>query len=97
MVLIIVGFTLYIVYDRQEAKLDAALPFIRLLPDLVTIDEKRSWDLMGTVREVFSSHIGGALAGTHVISRAVQVIDLFFVLSSYILIVCRYNTNLSRY
>ena len=94
MVLITVGFTLCIVYDRQEAGLNALLPCIKLPPDLVTIDEKRSWDLMGTVRDVFSRHIGGALTRRDIVSCAVQVMTYSFVL----LIACRFTANLfSRY
>jgi len=82
-VLIIVGLSLCVVCDRQEANLNALLPFIKLPPNLVTIDERRDWDLMEMVREVFSSHIGGALAGTHVVNRAVQVLTCSLWLTLY--------------
>ena len=48
----------------------------------MTIDERIEWDLMEAVREVFSSHIGGALAGSNVVSRAVQVLSLSLVRAS---------------
>jgi len=73
-VLIIVGLSLCVVCDRQEANLSALLPFIKLPPYKVTIDKRRDWDLMETVRKVFNSHIGVALAGSDAISRAVQVL-----------------------
>ena len=69
-------------FNRQEANLNALFPFIRLLPPAVTIDERKERDLVETVREVFSSHIGGALAGSNIVSRAVQVLhcSLYFVM-----------------
>ena len=52
---------------------------MELPPPKVTIDERKEWDLMEAVREVFSSHIGGALAGSNAVSRAVQVPTLSLV------------------
>lgn len=60
--------------NRQQANLNGFVPCVRMAPPSMTIDEKFEWDLMGIVRDVFSSHIGRALAGSNIVSRAVQVI-----------------------
>lgn len=63
-------------FNRQQANLDAVVPCIKLPAPAATIDEKKEWDLVKTVREVFSSHIGGALAGSNIVSRSVQVLRM---------------------